>query len=346
MRSVSTDPTSGGSAAASPRSTARGPRRTLARDAGGAAGDGVEIDLRQTDDEAELIGWLHEAVDAASPVILNPAAFTHYSYALRDAAALVTKAGLPLVEVHISNPHAREEFRHTSVISGVATGVIAGFGFDSYVLALDGDRPPARQGRASPPGRLDHHGLDQLTSRTASVLNIDGQLWNVVEFQHVKPGKGGAFVRTKIKNVIERQGRRPHVQRRHQDRLRDRRPPRLQLPVPRRRRLRLHGHDRLRPDHRARRSRRRRRELHAREPDTCTIALHDGDPLYVELPASVVLEITYTEPGLQGDRSTARHEARDASRPATRSRCRCSSSRAPRSRSTRATGDYLGRVTD
>lgn len=98
---------------------------------------GLTIDLRQTDDEATLIGWLHEAVDTGSPVILNPAAFTHYSYALRDAAALVTKAGLLLVEVHISNPHAREEFRHTSVISAVATGVIAGFGFDSYLLALD-----------------------------------------------------------------------------------------------------------------------------------------------------------------------------------------------------------------
>lgn len=100
------------------------------------AAPGVEIDLRQTDDEAELIHWLHEAVDTSAPVILNPAAFTHYSYALRDAAAMVTKAGLALVEVHISNPHAREEFRHTSVISGVATGVIAGFGFDSYLLAL------------------------------------------------------------------------------------------------------------------------------------------------------------------------------------------------------------------
>ena len=96
----------------------------------------TEIDLRQTNDEAELIGWLHEAVDTATPVILNPAAFTHYSYALRDAAALVTKAGIPLIEVHISNPHAREEFRHTSVISAIATGVIAGFGFDSYLLAL------------------------------------------------------------------------------------------------------------------------------------------------------------------------------------------------------------------
>ena len=95
-----------------------------------------QIDLRQTNDEAELIGWLYEAVDTATPVILNPAAFTHFSYALRDAAALVTKAGIPLIEVHISNPHAREEFRHTSVISAIATGVIAGFGFDSYLLAL------------------------------------------------------------------------------------------------------------------------------------------------------------------------------------------------------------------
>ncbi len=102
-----------------------------------AAASGLDIDLRQTDDEATLIGWLHEAVDSSSPVILNPAAFTHYSYALRDAASLVTKAGLLLVEVHLSNPHAREEFRHTSVISAVATGVIAGFEFDSYSLALD-----------------------------------------------------------------------------------------------------------------------------------------------------------------------------------------------------------------
>ena len=93
--------------------------------------------MRQTDSESELIGWLHEAVDSSANVILNPAAFTHYSYALRDAAALVTKSGLKLVEVHISNPHAREEFRHNSVISGVATGVIAGFGVNSYLLALE-----------------------------------------------------------------------------------------------------------------------------------------------------------------------------------------------------------------
>ncbi|MFD3444847.1 type II 3-dehydroquinate dehydratase [Microbacteriaceae bacterium 4G12] len=107
-------------------------RAVLEADAAGRAA----IDLRQTNDEAELIGWLHEAVDSGLPVILNPAAFTHYSYALRDAAALVTKAGLPLLEVHLSNPHAREEFRHTSVISAVATGVIAGLGFGSYRLAL------------------------------------------------------------------------------------------------------------------------------------------------------------------------------------------------------------------
>ena len=97
---------------------------------------GLEIDIRQTNDEAELISWLHEAVDSKSHVVINPAGLTHYSYATRDACAIVTSSGLSLIEVHISNPHAREEFRHNSVISGVATGVIAGFGIDSYLLAL------------------------------------------------------------------------------------------------------------------------------------------------------------------------------------------------------------------
>jgi 3-dehydroquinate dehydratase-2 len=97
---------------------------------------GLDVDVRQTNDESELIGWLHEAVDQNFDVILNPAAFTHYSYALRDACAMVTQAQLNLIEVHISNPHSREEFRHNSVISGVATGVIAGFGINSYLLAL------------------------------------------------------------------------------------------------------------------------------------------------------------------------------------------------------------------
>lgn len=97
---------------------------------------GLEAEVRQTDSESELIGWLHAAVDERLDVILNPAAFTHYSYALRDAAALVTQNKNRLIEVHLSNPHSREEFRHTSVISGVATGVIAGFGVNSYLLAL------------------------------------------------------------------------------------------------------------------------------------------------------------------------------------------------------------------
>lgn len=98
--------------------------------------EGDAIDLRQTDDEGELLRWLHEAADSGAPVILNAGAWTHYSFALRDAVALVTKAGGTVIEVHLSNPHAREEFRHTSVISAVATGVIAGFGFESYRLAL------------------------------------------------------------------------------------------------------------------------------------------------------------------------------------------------------------------
>jgi 3-dehydroquinate dehydratase-2 len=93
----------------------------------------LDAEVRQTDDETELVHWLHEAADAGTPVVLNPAAFTHYSYALRDACAARTA---PLVEVHLSNPAAREAFRHTSVVAGVASGSITGFGLDSYRLAL------------------------------------------------------------------------------------------------------------------------------------------------------------------------------------------------------------------
>ena len=96
-----------------------------------------ELQVLQTNSEDELIGWIHKAMSEKASVVLNPAAFTHYSYALRDACAALTTAGLKLIEVHISNPHARETFRHNSVISGVATGVIAGFGNDSYLLALE-----------------------------------------------------------------------------------------------------------------------------------------------------------------------------------------------------------------
>jgi 3-dehydroquinate dehydratase-2 len=94
---------------------------------------GLDVDVRQTDDESELVGWLHEAADGALPVVLNPAAFTHYSYALRDACAQLTA---PLVEVHLTNPAGRDRFRHTSVVAAVATGSITGFGLDSYRLAL------------------------------------------------------------------------------------------------------------------------------------------------------------------------------------------------------------------
>jgi 3-dehydroquinate dehydratase II len=98
-----------------------------------AAELGMVTDFRQTNDEAELLAWVHEAADKRIPVVLNPAAFTHYSYALRDALAMRTA---PLVEVHLSNPAAREVFRHTSVVAGVADGTIAGFGAVSYQLAL------------------------------------------------------------------------------------------------------------------------------------------------------------------------------------------------------------------
>ena len=94
---------------------------------------GLDVEVRQSNSEVEIIEWLHQAADGENPVIFNPAAFTHYSYAIRDAAAML-KA--PLIEVHLSNPLAREEFRHTSVISGIAHGTIAGFGPDSYRLGL------------------------------------------------------------------------------------------------------------------------------------------------------------------------------------------------------------------
>ncbi|NEG69259.1 type II 3-dehydroquinate dehydratase [Bifidobacterium choloepi] len=95
------------------------------------------VEVRQTDDEAEMIGWMHEAADNGTPVVMNPAAFTHYSYGLADAAHMVGDAGLPLMEVHISNPSARDEFRKRSVISPVATGTITGLGFFGYRLALE-----------------------------------------------------------------------------------------------------------------------------------------------------------------------------------------------------------------
>jgi 3-dehydroquinate dehydratase-2 len=94
---------------------------------------GLEVEVRQTDAEHELLGWLHTAADEQAAVVLNPGAWSHYSYAVRDACAMLRG---PLVEVHISNIHAREDFRHHSVVSAVATGVICGLGVDGYRLAL------------------------------------------------------------------------------------------------------------------------------------------------------------------------------------------------------------------
>jgi 3-dehydroquinate dehydratase-2 len=94
---------------------------------------GLDVEVRQTEYEGELVTWVHEACDDKTPVVLNAGALTHYSYALMDAVKMRTA---PLVEVHISNLAAREGFRHESVITPAASGIIAGFGFESYVLAL------------------------------------------------------------------------------------------------------------------------------------------------------------------------------------------------------------------
>jgi 3-dehydroquinate dehydratase II len=95
---------------------------------------GRQVVVRQTDADHEMIGWLHTAADEGADVVLNPAAWTHYNIAVRDACALLSGR---LIEVHLSNIHTREEFRHHSVISAVATGVIAGLGIDGYRLAIE-----------------------------------------------------------------------------------------------------------------------------------------------------------------------------------------------------------------
>jgi 3-dehydroquinate dehydratase II len=98
-----------------------------------AAELGMKAVVRQSDNESDLLGWVHAAAEAGDPVILNAGALTHTSIALRDACAELTS---PLIEVHISNVHRREEFRHHSYLSEVATGVIIGLGVQGYVLAL------------------------------------------------------------------------------------------------------------------------------------------------------------------------------------------------------------------
>ncbi len=95
---------------------------------------GVELDFRQTNLEGELINWIQGAKGAFEVIVLNAAAYTHTSVALRDAIAAV---GVPTIEIHLSNTHAREEFRHKSLIAPVCRGQIAGFGAMSYVLAVD-----------------------------------------------------------------------------------------------------------------------------------------------------------------------------------------------------------------
>ena len=100
---------------------------------GEAADLGLDVLVRQSNSEAELLGWIHDAADAGEPVVLNAGALTHTSVALRDACS---ELRAPLIEIHISNVHAREEFRHFSYLSAIATGVIVGLGVQGYLLAL------------------------------------------------------------------------------------------------------------------------------------------------------------------------------------------------------------------
>jgi 3-dehydroquinate dehydratase-2 len=94
---------------------------------------GAMVEFRQSNHEGELVTWIQQAVSAFDVLVLNAAAYTHTSIALRDA---ISASGLPTIEIHLSNTHARESFRHPSMIAGVCRGVIAGFGAESYLLAI------------------------------------------------------------------------------------------------------------------------------------------------------------------------------------------------------------------
>jgi len=94
---------------------------------------GVEVDFRQSNSEGELVTWIQQAAGKFAAIVINPAAYTHTSLAMRDAISAV---GIPTVEIHLSNIHKREQFRHHSFIAEVAVGQIAGFGADSYLLGL------------------------------------------------------------------------------------------------------------------------------------------------------------------------------------------------------------------
>ena len=99
-----------------------------------AAKFGAEIDFRQTNAEGELVAWIQQSKGSCNVIVLNAAAYTHTSIALRDAISAV---GVPTIEIHLSNVHAREEFRHKSLIASVCKGQILGFGADSYILAVE-----------------------------------------------------------------------------------------------------------------------------------------------------------------------------------------------------------------
>ncbi len=273
-----------------------------------AAELGFEVRAVQSNHEGVLIDAIHAARDDCAAIVINPGGLTHTSVVLRDA---LTGVSLPFAEVHISDVYAREQFPPPLVPRRRRRGARrrARLSTATRTPCDSSQHSSLRIDCRSRPTPQTHERNSQRMASTADikngvVLSIDGQLWSVIEFQHVKPGKGGAFVRTKLKNVVSGKtvdrtynaGAKIEIEN-----------------VDRRDYTYLYtdgdGYvfmDQTDFDQITVGAATVGDAKHfLLENQQVTIAMNNGNPLYIDLPASVILEVTYTEPGLQGDRSSA-----------------------------------------
>ena len=255
---------------------------------------GEEIQVFQSNHEGAIIDRIQEAYsDGTEGIVINPGAYTHYSYAIRDALASVD---IPKVEIHISDITSREEFRKISVTAPVCNRQIYGQGLDGYLQAIDF----LRENRQISAGDF----------RNGITIEYDNNVYQIIEFQHVKPGKGAAFVRTKLKNiksggVVEKTFRptekcpQARIDRKDMQYLYEDGDLYYFMDTETYDQVALNSEtvgDALK---------------FVKENEMCKICSHNGSVFSVEPPLFVELEITETEPGFKGDTATG------ASKPAT-----------------------------